>query len=491
MADSAKTNILPVKHTTFVLQRLEEQRQRGTFCDVTLIVEGEKFRAHRSFLAANSDYFLSLFTSAEEQQNFVLAGVPLRGFRVILDFVYTSTFVLNVSNVHDVYKASSALEFKHVQAACEKVYRKIKQMERCVPTNRSLPVCVGEASKRQLSGDFAPIEVRSNQKLTPTPSPPLTISDSSPLRPSLKSENASFGITERKFNAEQASSNECSPTGWRYIGTQGPQFADSLSPHLRNSNEMSSDTAKPDDTTGFKCDTEALNQFQLKRKIKSEPECQGYNLYPKENMSTKRCKKEYATGIFYDEQGKNKEGQHDGKSTGARSLNTSPDRSDTETILVPFSSRLSCQTQDRIEKSLMAKEDHCQNEDKCVSNAYCSVSSSKVPMTQKLRPQIALLPAARSSNGAEAGEDTEATKGQNDYRCSFKTDFNSNVHQDSAISEHAEGAFQTKATFSAWKLAAASDFSVHEAASGENAHAKGHRNRRKMLKTTKVCTNVV
>nr|CAB3259598.1 kelch-like protein 13 [Phallusia mammillata] len=126
MTEADQTNILPVKHTTYVLQRLQEQRTNGMFCDATLIVEGEKFRVHKSFLAANSDYFLSLFTSAQEQQNFVLAGVPLQGFRVLMDFVYTSTFVLNFSNVHDVYKASSVLDFHHVKAACEKVYRKIK-----------------------------------------------------------------------------------------------------------------------------------------------------------------------------------------------------------------------------------------------------------------------------------------------------------------------------------------------------------------------------
>ena len=41
----------------------------------------------------------------------------LTGFRVLLDFVYTSTFVLNISNVHDVYKASSALDFQHVKVS--------------------------------------------------------------------------------------------------------------------------------------------------------------------------------------------------------------------------------------------------------------------------------------------------------------------------------------------------------------------------------------
>jgi len=62
-----------------------ETSSAGLFCDATLIVEGEKFRVHRSFLAANSDYFLSLFTAVEEQQNFVLAGVPLRGKNTSLE----------------------------------------------------------------------------------------------------------------------------------------------------------------------------------------------------------------------------------------------------------------------------------------------------------------------------------------------------------------------------------------------------------------------
>ena len=64
---------------------------KGLFCDASLIVEGEIFCVHRSFLAANSEYFLSLFTSAEGQKNFVLAGVPLEGILLnIMTYVYCS-----------------------------------------------------------------------------------------------------------------------------------------------------------------------------------------------------------------------------------------------------------------------------------------------------------------------------------------------------------------------------------------------------------------
>ena len=161
-----RTNILPIKHTTFVLQRLNEQRIKGKisyflchrhlilvthichqhpfgisiepnpkvhpcfisnlkcnlglFCDVSLHVDGKKFRAHRSILAANSDFFLNLFRAAEDQTNFVLAGVPVRGFSVLLDFCYTNSFTLEPSNVTEVYRAASVLNFSHISSACEK-----------------------------------------------------------------------------------------------------------------------------------------------------------------------------------------------------------------------------------------------------------------------------------------------------------------------------------------------------------------------------------
>ena len=46
-------------HSGHVLRSLDEQRRKDVLCDVTVLVEGRPFRAHRALLAACSAYFRS------------------------------------------------------------------------------------------------------------------------------------------------------------------------------------------------------------------------------------------------------------------------------------------------------------------------------------------------------------------------------------------------------------------------------------------------
>lgn len=49
------------KHSQTMLDQLNHQRLNNQFCDITLLIEGEEYRAHKAVLAACSQYFNELF----------------------------------------------------------------------------------------------------------------------------------------------------------------------------------------------------------------------------------------------------------------------------------------------------------------------------------------------------------------------------------------------------------------------------------------------
>ena len=65
------------QYSSSLLQSLNEQRGHGLFCDVTVIVEDRKFRAHRNILSASSTYFHQLLSVAGQvvELSFVRADI--------------------------------------------------------------------------------------------------------------------------------------------------------------------------------------------------------------------------------------------------------------------------------------------------------------------------------------------------------------------------------------------------------------------------------
>ncbi|KAK6322391.1 hypothetical protein J4Q44_G00071830 [Coregonus suidteri] len=83
-------------HGLSVLGVLNEQRLRGQLCDTVLVVGDQRYKAHRSVLAASSEYFQSLFTRRESEPHKViqLDFCEPDAFEIVLNYIYsTSIFV--------------------------------------------------------------------------------------------------------------------------------------------------------------------------------------------------------------------------------------------------------------------------------------------------------------------------------------------------------------------------------------------------------------
>ncbi|XP_056275082.1 nucleus accumbens-associated protein 2-like [Pseudoliparis swirei] len=85
-----------------VLGSLNEQRLLGHYCDVSVLVQGQAFKAHRAVLAASSLYFRDLFSSAGDSSSsasvFELpSSVTPMCFQQILSFCYTGRLSMAAS----------------------------------------------------------------------------------------------------------------------------------------------------------------------------------------------------------------------------------------------------------------------------------------------------------------------------------------------------------------------------------------------------------
>ncbi|NXF09751.1 BACH1 protein, partial [Smithornis capensis] len=107
-------------HSTNVLRSLDEQRQRDILCDVTVLVEDQRFRAHRAVLAACSTYFLSRIVGQVDADLIITLPeeVTLKGFSPLLQFAYTAKLILNKDNVSEVCKCAEFLGVRNIEESC-------------------------------------------------------------------------------------------------------------------------------------------------------------------------------------------------------------------------------------------------------------------------------------------------------------------------------------------------------------------------------------
>ncbi|KAL6114018.1 znf131 [Pungitius sinensis] len=98
-------------HYKVMMDKLNEQRQLDQFTDITLIVDGHQFRAHKAVLAACSQFFHTFFQDFTQEPLVEIEGVSNTAFSQLMEFTYTATLVIvGEEEANDVWKAAEYLQ---------------------------------------------------------------------------------------------------------------------------------------------------------------------------------------------------------------------------------------------------------------------------------------------------------------------------------------------------------------------------------------------
>ncbi|XP_069886639.1 transcription regulator protein BACH1 isoform X2 [Dipodomys merriami] len=134
-------------HSTHVLLGLNEQRQKDVLCDLTVLVQGRRFRAHRAVLAACSSYFHARVVGhAEAELSITLPEeVTVKGFEPLIQFAYTAKLVLSGDNVEEVCRCVALLRVHDVEESCFQFLR-FKFMDSAASASASAASAAAAAS---------------------------------------------------------------------------------------------------------------------------------------------------------------------------------------------------------------------------------------------------------------------------------------------------------------------------------------------------------
>ena len=121
-------------HDKKTMTILNTQRLSGKACDVILIVDDKEFSAHRCILAANSRFFLAMFTtemSEKDKTRVTLPSVSRAAMESTLEFMYTGYMQFHIGNVFELLQASNFLLVDEIEKACCQFLESTVDMENC------------------------------------------------------------------------------------------------------------------------------------------------------------------------------------------------------------------------------------------------------------------------------------------------------------------------------------------------------------------------
>ncbi|XP_067031004.1 kelch-like protein 12 [Acropora muricata] len=127
----------PSQHREELIERINALRTNQCFSDVTVVVKGEEFQAHKIVLAAASPFFLSLLESQmkETTENMIkieLEEATASVMEEVLAYVYTGNASLTKENGHNLIATADFLLLPGLKAMAEDFLKRHLTIENCV-----------------------------------------------------------------------------------------------------------------------------------------------------------------------------------------------------------------------------------------------------------------------------------------------------------------------------------------------------------------------
>ena len=127
----------PSQHREELIERINALRTNQRFSDVTVVVKGEEFQAHKIVLAAASPFFLSLLESQMKERTEDVIKIELQEatapvMEQVLAYVYTGNASLTKENSHNLIATADFLLLPGLEAMAENFLKRHLTVENCV-----------------------------------------------------------------------------------------------------------------------------------------------------------------------------------------------------------------------------------------------------------------------------------------------------------------------------------------------------------------------
>lgn len=252
-------------HVLSVLGLLNEQRLRGQMCDVVLVVADQRYQAHKSVLAASSEYFQSLFTQmdAESLKIVNLDFCEPDAFEIVLNYIYSSSLFVDKGSLAAIQELGYSLGIPfltnilstrpHASYCVSRKRLSFSEGDENDVQTRSVIVC-------RVRNDTANPSCSSYQRKSERSSPPHSARESaqSPLEHnSYESVRNSESISRKSSEADEQKSiypytsilkgNASHITSVRPQLTSSVSFSDAEVQHIRLQSDTDLDTKEEND----------------------------------------------------------------------------------------------------------------------------------------------------------------------------------------------------------------------------------------------------